>query len=438
MCAGAEVEFAFDRVFHPLFLRRREFWLTDLLADESKARPFRRCLIVYAPVAGQVMSIIPLANLLRQRFPSMPLLVCSQSAGALAVAESAGLDAVRITAINRRQAAKLMRAISPSALILVQLAYTGMPTALVKAFSERELPVAQVNGAVTDQNLDDVGGWKHPYIVDAYPHITQFCVQTEMDASRMQSLGAPSDKITVAGDLKADAVSDVSPEVVAALADHLNVNGSLPFIIAAGSTHAGEESALFQAFRQVCQVTPDARLIIAPRRVERSDEIVALCAQMGFSVEKRTSLNGKPSVIVLDTMGELRAAYRLASVAFVGATLTSTGGHNILEPAAAGIPVVFGPHIENIRGYAEDLLENGGGFGVSCADELGGMLVKLAADESLRLRSGRSALEVVAKAQGAAERCADIISGFLPADLGIEKEVLRGFVRAGAGNDEQG
>jgi len=422
--AGAEVEFAFDRLCHPLFLRRREFWLTDLLADESKARSFRQCLLIYAPVVGQVMSVIPLANLLRQRFPSTPLLICTQSAGGLAVAESAGFAAVRITALNRRQAGKLMRAISPRALILVQVCYTGMPTALVKTFSEQGLPVAQVNGAVTDKNLSDLGGWKHAYIVDAYPHITRFCAQTDLDASRMQSLGAPPDRITVEGNLKADAVSEVSPEVVEALAGHLDNNGTLPFTIAAGSTHAGEESALLRAFREVCLVNPDARLIIAPRRVERSDEIAALCAEMGFSAEKRTSLSGKPSVIILDTMGELRAAYRLASVAFVGATLTSTGGHNILEPAGAGIPVVFGPHIENIRNYAEDLLENGGGFGISSADELGGALAKLAADESLRSSSGRSALEVVRKAQGAAERCADIIAGLLEIEGVDDSRVL--------------
>jgi 3-deoxy-D-manno-octulosonic-acid transferase len=411
-----DIEIGFDRLLHPRWVRKKEPWLTDLLWDQDQCKRLQGCLIVFAPVSGQVMSSLSVVSLWRQRFPDMPILLFTRSAGGLGAADTIGLEAVRATALSRRMARRVVAALSPKALVLVQICYTGMPANLIEAFSEHDLPVVVVNGTVTDKNLRKVGGWKHPQIVSAYSQIDTFCVRSELDASRLRSLGASAGRIKVTGNLKADAVEDIGPEGLETLSRELNLNGS-SLVIVAGSTHLGEEAALLAAFEAVRAVRPDARMIIAPRRIERSGQVAALCAEMGLTVEMRTRLSGAPSVVVLDTMGELRKVYRLASIAFVGATLTSSGGHNLLEPAAAGAPVVFGPRVENTRDFAEALLRTGGGFQVSDKDDLARVLVKLAVDESLRLSAGEQARKTVRQAKGAAVRCADIVGDLISRGL---------------------
>lgn len=408
----SNTEIAFDRLLHPLFVRKKERWLTDLLWDSDSRKRFQGCLIVFAPVSGQVMSSLSVVSLWRQRFPDMPVLVFTKSAGGLGSAETIGLEAVRVTSVSRSLARRVIASLSPKAMVIVQVCYVDMPVNLVEAFSEHSLPVVVVNGTVTDRNLQKVGGWKHLGIVNAYSQIETFCVRSELDAARLCSLGASSERIKVTGNLKADAVEDIGPEGLDTLARELGLDGS-SLVIVAGSTHDGEEAALLLAFEAVRGVRPDAHLIIAPRRIERSAQVVALCAQMGLSAEIRTRLTGAPSVVVLDTMGELRKVYRLASIAFVGATLTSSGGHNLLEPAAAGVPVVFGPRVENTRDFAEALLNTGGGFQVADNDDLTRVLVNLAADESLRLSAGEQAKRAVHQAKGAAARCAGIVGDLL-------------------------
>lgn len=405
---GAEIEWVADRLAHPIFLRRNEFWLCDLLGYATHARDFRRRIVVYAPVSGQAIAILPLLKLLQEKFPNAEVLVFTHSSGGLRAAASAGLDAVRLTSISRRVARRVVAKLNPKALIIVQACYASMPVNLVEAFAESGAPIVVVNGSVTDRNLQDAGGWRHSGVLQAYTRINKFCVQTDQDAQRLESLGAPVEKIIVTGNLKADAGEPSSAAETDALARALGLREA-PFVLVGGSTHPGEEEALLEAFQAVLQEQPEARLILAPRRTNRSSEIVDLCAGRGFTVEKRTGLSGSPQVIVLDTMGELRLIYSLASAAFVGGTLMSTGGHNLLEPAAAAIPVVFGTNIENIRDVAKALVKSGGGFQITDAAEMADVFTRFVRDNDVRKSAGVKALEVVRQAQGAAGKCAEII-----------------------------
>ena len=186
--------------------------------------------------------------------------------------------------------------------------------------------------------------------------IDGFCVQSEESAHRFMALGAAAERITLTGSLKFDthtlAVSSPARDLET-LHRTLGAPGARPIVVA-GSTMKGEDAIVLRAFRRLKDVQPTAALIVAPRHPERFDDVVSQAERAGFRTIRRTALpaDGAPhaDVIVLDTIGELASLYRLATLAFVGGSLVPTGGHNVLEPAACGRPVLFGAAHAELRG----------------------------------------------------------------------------------------
>jgi 3-deoxy-D-manno-octulosonic-acid transferase len=189
-------------------------------------------------------------------------------------------------------------------------------------------------------------------------------------------------------------------------------------VIVAGSTMRGEEGIVLRAFRRLRAAADRPLLVIAPRHPERFDEAERLAREEGFRVARRSSLeidtDPGADVVILDTIGELAQLYRVATVVFVGGSLVPTGGHNILEPAVFGRPILFGPHMQNFREIAETFLSAGAALQVASGDELEQALRGLLADARQRERLGRAARAIVDVNHGAGERTLAAIAELMP------------------------
>lgn len=246
--------------------------------------------------------------------------------------------------------------------------------------------------------------------------LTAAACQSQADADRLIALGLPAQRLQVTGSIKFDLALDDS---LRAVAEQLrNACGERPVIVAA-STHPGEDEQLLTALSHVRTVHPDALLVLVPRHPERFDAVASLCAQRGLKVTRRSS-GAQPDegtdVYLGDTMGELVQLLGMADIAFVGGSLIEHGGHNVLEPAAWGLPVVTGPHMFNFAEISERLVEAKAMRQLAMPAHLPECLAELLSHPDERQRMGRAALHVLEANRGARERLLSIVRLVLAAD----------------------
>jgi 3-deoxy-D-manno-octulosonic-acid transferase len=238
-----------------------------------------------------------------------------------------------------------------------------------------------------------------------------FLMQGEAHAERIRAMAAPPERVRVTGNLKFDAVeAGRPPERLVRL-----LHGGPPRPLwVAGSTVHGEEELVLAAFHRVRERVPNARLMIAPRHPERFSLVPGLVEAAGFRCLRRSALDpaawSDGEVLLLDSLGELAQVYALASVVFVGGSLVPSGGHNILEPAVAGKPVVVGPHMENFQEIAETFRAENALVQVSSSDELGREVTALMLDEPRRRDLGERARGLVGRNRGAVSRTTDALA----------------------------
>ena len=247
------------------------------------------------------------------------------------------------------------------------------------------------------------------------------CMQSDESARRLVEIGIDPKKIVVTGSLKFDSL-ELPPANAGArgpyrVLRYFRVPEDRPVLIAA-STLKGEEEPVLRAFASIKRALPQTLLIIAPRKPERFAEAEALAIDAGFTVSRRTDLpvdsEPRTDVVILDTIGELAHLYQIATAVFVGGSLVDAGGHNILEPAAYGKAVVFGPHMHNFTEIAATFLENRAAEQVANAAELEAALLSLLTDPVRRARLGAAARALVDANRGARGRTLDVIAHLLP------------------------
>jgi 3-deoxy-D-manno-octulosonic-acid transferase len=231
--------------------------------------------------------------------------------------------------------------------------------------------------------------------------------QTAVDAERFVAIGAPRDRTCVAGNIKFDL--DIGPGVMDAGRALRSFFGSSRPVWVAGSTHAGEEALVLAAH---AELPPDVLLLLVPRHPERFDAVAQLLAQGGWKFARRSG--GAPPdaevrVVLVDSVGVLAALYAAADAAFVGGSLVPIGGHNLLEPAALGVPVLTGPFTANGREIAQLLLSQGAALQVSDARELAAALRRLLSDPAERQRMGDSGRQIVESNRGSVARLLGLI-----------------------------
>ena len=236
-------------------------------------------------------------------------------------------------------------------------------------------------------------------------------MQTEMDAERIRELGLAPDRVFVSGNVKFDAGEDTNQKALTSiLRERFQFDDERPLIVAA-STHPPEEKILLEAFKQIRSTRGKVRLLLAPRHPERFGEISQLLESCGFSWSKRSAdssaSDSASDIILLDSIGELRAIYPLAKLVFMGGSLAPTGGHNILEPAAARVCTVTGAHTFNFKAIVEDFLQSDALVQLPIVSErdapsaLSKVLVRLLADEDRRRVIAENARAVLEKNRGA-------------------------------------
>jgi len=304
---------------------------------------------------------------------------------------------------------------------------------LLRACRRAGVRTAVVNGRISGRSYPRYR-LARPFFRRVLRDVDRFCMQSEESARRIVDIGAERDRVSVTGSLKFDSLE--MPGAPSAdrgqnrVLRYFRLAPDRPVLIAA-STLKGEEDPILDAFQRIRATVTNALLIIAPRKPERFDDVERLARRAGWNVARRSELrvDAEPrnDVIVLDTIGELAQLYQVATAVFVGGSLVDAGGHNILEPAVFGKPIVFGPHMENFAEIARTFIDNGAAIQVRSARELEMALLDLLGDPVRRASLGAAARALVEANRGARGKSLAVLAQLLPPDA--PGSVVRPFRR---------
>lgn len=311
--------------------------------------------------AGDLLALSPIIRHLRQRFPDCKVILSTMTnTGYLMASErlASQIDAVVYAPWDLWGATRrAVRALQPDLLVLE---YTEIWPNLIRAARKGGVRIALTNGRFAPEHQRK---YRTLFSLIGNPlrEVDLFLMREDDEAERVLGLGAPLERVWVTGNTKFDALaSPQHSEEDEALRQGLGLARGAR-VLMAGSTHEGEEEKLLGVFRKLLGEHPDLRLVIAPRYIDRTAKVAALAEQQGFTVGLRSKGDAAGAqVVVLDTIGELSRAYRLATLVFVGGSFTDRGGQNILEPAAQGRPVLFGPNMVNFKDSVQVLVGRGG------------------------------------------------------------------------------
>jgi len=313
---------------------------------------------------------------------------------------------------------------APDVVVLMELEL--WPNFLTEA-RRMGIPVALANGRISAKSYY-VYKRSWPFLKRSLVGINLFAVQTDLYAKRLLDLGIPPAKVHITGNMKYDAVAATVPSDPAAERAELGI-GPEELVFTAGSTHPGEEAGVVDAYRAARQATAEpVRLILVPRAPERVGEVRDLVESKGLSTVFKSAITGyvpREAVIIGDTMGEMMKIYAASDIVFVGGSLIPHGGQNMLEPAACGKAVLFGPHTENFREAVELLIGTEAAVRVADAEALSREVRRLAADAATRQRLGAAASAAVKTRLGATQRHLELIQGLLQerdARLGAQRK----------------
>jgi len=303
---------------------------------------------------------------------------------------------------------RTFRRVRPALVILVELEI--WPNLLLHA-RRRGLPLTFVNGRITKRSAESyaVLSWILAPLLGA---TELFCVQNDVYASRLVHLGARGESVRITGNLKIDNLpADPDPARAASLRETLGIRRDETALVG-GSIHPGEDEILVKAFLALSARFERLRLVLAPRHPEKFDRAREVARKHGLACRRRTegpAPAGESPVLLLDTMGELQDVYAAGDLIFVGGSLIPHGGQNMMEPAALGKPVLFGPHIHNFREDAAFLIEKGGALKVEGPEALEAALSDLLSDPEKGAAMGRAGARAVGEKRGATDRTLDAL-----------------------------
>jgi 3-deoxy-D-manno-octulosonic-acid transferase len=389
---------------------------------------------LHAVSVGEVLAALPLAQSLKQRYPERRLIVSTttETGQALARERMTFADAVFYFPLDLPGAMRrALRAVRPDLIVVME---TEIWPNFLRAAREFGSPVAYVNGRISDRSFRRFRRWSVPsFRRRVFADGGLYLMQSQEDARRAVALGAPPERVVVTGNLKYDLSPAGGNALVSWLKSELKPSCRGPLLVA-GSVVAGEEQAVLEAAALVSEKWREALLVMAPRRPERFDDAARSIEQAGCAVIRRStlSLNGSASasvlgqgqgkrsnVLLLDSLGELAAVYRLADCVFVGGSLVSSGGHNPLEPAAFGKAPVFGPSMENFRDIAAEFLRAGAAVEARSGAELGAAWIAMLENDERRAEMGQQARDLVERHRGATAATLDQLAALLKAPQAV-------------------
>ena len=377
---------------------------------------------VHAVSVGEVLTVRALLPELRERYPRLRIFLSTTTMTGQQIARSnlQYVDEVFYFPFDLPPAVKrTMEVVKPRLLIMME---TEIWPNLLRACREAGVKTVLVNGRISSRSYPRYR-LARPFFRRVLDHVDRFCMQSEESARRIIEMGADRERVSVTGSLKFDSL-DI-PGITGAdrgrnrVLRYFRMSAGRPVIIAA-STLKGEEEPVLEAFQRVRATWGNALLIVAPRKPERFDEVERLARRSGWRVSRRTELpvDSEPrvDVVILDTIGELAQLYQVATAVFVGGSLVDAGGHNILEPAVFGKPIVFGPYMHNFAEISKTFTDNRGAIQVRSAGELETVVVDLLSDPVRRASLGAAARALVEANRGARAKSLAVIAQLLPSD----------------------
>jgi 3-deoxy-D-manno-octulosonic-acid transferase len=387
----------------------------------------RPMIWVHAVSVGEVLAVSRLVQTLHDELPEYFVAVSTTTrAGQELAWERFGRSRVFYCPLDVPWAVRAcLKAYQPRLLVLTETEF--WPNLLSGCF-RRGIPVAVVNARVSDRSWPRYRKlrffWRH-----LLGRLARVLAQSQADAERLTAIGCRPERVSAAGNLKFDVRAAEEAEATRLL----GTRAEGVRLVVAGSTLEGEEAVLLKAWPQLLAADPQLVLVLAPRHPERFDAVASMLAKSGAAWIKRSHWPlysgsdpagaprppGPGEIVLLDTIGELASVYSLAAVAFVGGSLVPAGGHNPLEPAQFGVPIVMGRHFANFRAITEDLQAHQA-IRIAGREELAAVLIELLADSARAAAMGERARQVFDRQAGATTRCVQALLELLPGEQAVD------------------
>lgn len=376
-----------------------------LPADIRKRLEGKKIIWVHAVSVGETVAASPLVKELKRQYPGHTILFSTVTDTGQEMARKIVEEAdvyiyfpLDFSFIVR----KVLNIVKPELIIIME---TELWPNFIRLANQKGIKIVYANGRISDRSFRTYR-YLGPYLKDMLKRINLFCMQSEQDVLRIISLGADEEKVYNTGNTKLDQdYTELSPEVRDNYLREFKVQEG-DKIMVIGSTHDNEEEQFIEIYKELKKEYKDLLMILAPRHIERIPEIEEKYQKAGINTIKRTEIEKRQgeSVILLDTIGELGKIYSLADLVFVGGSLVEFGGHNILEPAAHGRLVFFGPHMFDFKESARVLLENKAAIQVKDKEELKEKMKAALANYEQFSGYGEMAWNIVQTNKGASRR----------------------------------
>jgi len=388
---------------------RLGFFSSSLLAKIKKPT-----IWLHAVSVGEISSAVSLLNNLRKKYPGYQLVISTVTTTGNRIAQQVASDKDLVVYLPYDLSFivnKVIKKFSPQLFIILE---TEIWPNLISILSEKRIPLLIVNGRISNKSFKKYQKVKF-LLSPVLRKVNFYCMQTKEDSQRIISLGAPQEKVGITGNMKFD----------------LEVGGDRykksdlglkeeDILFVAASTHRGEEEIILGIYKEIDR--KNLRLLIAPRHIERTAEIEKVAQKQGLATQRIPNLNKNPlpaspfplPVLLLDTIGELSSLFNIADIVFVGGSLVKRGGHNILEPAFFGKPILFGRYMFNFQEVAALFLQGKGAIVVDNAQELKEAICNLLDNRGRREELGKRARQILEENRGATERNMEVIGRFMP------------------------
>ena len=406
-------------LFIPHYLKRprdlRKTWLREKCGlFDVELRTLNRAPVWFHAVSvGEVNAVVPLLKRLKTAYPDLPVVLSTITDTGRKVAAEKAPEGTMIVYLPFDLSCILNRSFSQIRPRLFIVMETELWPNIFRVAHERNVPVLVINGRISEKSAKGYRKLSF-FMKKVFEGVTLFCMQSSADAERVRSIGADEKKVRVAGNFKFD--MDISQDVPEWIA---GIKGP---VIVAGSTHAGEEQIIIDAYRENVYLFPGLKLIIAPRHPERFKEAEETIIRSDMRYMKRTALSTETAgqqgrlfnILLLDTVGELTAVYSIADMAIMGKSFEGFGGQNPLEPAYWGKPIICGPHMENFP-FTKKFLDEGAAFEVT-PTSLAKKIKELLMQPEKARAAGERARTLYLKNSGAVDRAVKIIGEYITAE----------------------